>query len=371
MPESTTLKLLTAARSDPGRDPNKQINEDAYHLFENREGLLVVVCDGMGGHLGGNLASNIAVKSVDLDFRTWGLGNEPQRLLTESIQRAAAKVYELGGTTAATERPGTTCVAAWLSNQGLYVAHVGDSRAYRYRNGTLFRLTVDHTVVEAWVASGQLTREQAKGHPDAHRITRALGIAPTVEVELRPVEDVRARDRLLFCSDGLTDLVADEELAQWLASPHTLDTIAENLVNLANQRGGHDNITVVLVEVVETANALETTQAGTVLGLSLPLPKTVSIDAVNQRTILMGEPSLLAGPLGKEPAAERNEKTLPLQRNDLPQPQTPRRQGDSYFPQSSKHQRHRARRQLWLALGLGVLLSVLAILVRLLRHRNG
>jgi serine/threonine protein phosphatase PrpC len=399
MPETDALKLRTAARSDPGRDPSKQINEDAFRVFENTEGLLVVVCDGMGGHVGGRLASNTAVNQIELAWRSRSPNAEPRRLLEESIQKAAAEVYSLGGSSAAEERPGSTCVAAWLSRQGLYVAHVGDSRAYRYRSGTLYPLTVDHTVVEAWIAAGQLTREQAKGHPDAHRITRALGILPNVDVEHRPVEELRAQDRLLFCSDGLTDLVSEQELRQWLGSPHDLEVVADNLVGLANQRGGHDNITVVLVEVLEatppadtvTAGPVDVTStstnhldvnalaagtiiAGTVVDSPVTYPRTVPLEATHRRTVLMADAPSPPTALPVTQAAKalpRQEKTVLLGAPEVTPEPPPPRFGDSYCPPPVNNPQYRARRQLWLVIGIGIALSLLAILVRLLRHRSG
>jgi protein phosphatase len=365
-------KIHTAARTDPGRDPNKQVNEDAFRLYESDEGLLAVVCDGMGGHQGGRLASGTAVLSMENDFRTLGRTEEPHRLLRESIQRAATQVYDLGGTSPTAERPGTTCVAAWFCPNGLYIAHVGDSRAYRFRQGNLIPLTVDHTVVEAFIAAGQLTREQAKGHPDAHRITRALGITPTVEVELRPVEELRAKDRYLLCSDGLTDMVTEPELSQWLGQTSELETIATGLVALANERGGHDNITVVLVEVDQGASSLETTQTGTQLGTVVPLPKTVVIDAVGQSTLLMNEsatPPVHSVSRGTD--RERTDRTQPLAQRGYVPPQGNLPETRSYVPNPHARAQARAQRNLWIAIGIAVLLSLLAILVRFLRHRNG
>jgi serine/threonine protein phosphatase PrpC len=457
--------LNTAARSDPGRDPNKQVNEDSFRVVSTNEGLLVVVCDGMGGHLGGQLASQAAVHAIENTWLSRGAGADPRRRLGECIEQAATEVYALGGTTASAERPGSTCVAAWLSERGLYVGHVGDSRAYRLRERQLYRLTTDHTVVEAWVFAGQLSREQAKGHPDAHRITRALGIAPTIDVDLRPSEDVREGDRLLLCSDGLTDLVEDEELADWLGRTEPLDTIADSLVQLANARGGHDNITVILVEVLglspagtegfgttlygvpspamrtvveaatdgavaaltntvnespraaatvlvaeakpsgaaptvvtsaknapvasptlvgtpdETPNA-EPLVAPTRVGIGdapnaaqpnrLQPPgvaKTVAIDPVSEAQIRGNGPPRSGHGTATRPVTGRANKTLPLTQGDFASPMVPQGRLQSLPPE--RMPLLPSQKKLWWAVGVALVLCLLAILIRLLRHRSG
>ncbi|MGC4065481.1 MAG: protein phosphatase 2C domain-containing protein [Polyangiaceae bacterium] len=445
-----------------GGDPNKQVNEDAFRIVTTNEGLLAVVCDGMGGHLGGQLASQAAIHAIENTWLASGVGSDPRRRLGECIERAASEVYALGGTTATAERPGSTCVALWLSGRELYVGHVGDSRAYRLRERQLYRLTTDHTVVEAWILAGQLSREQAKGHPDAHRITRALGIAPTVEVELRPSEDVRIGDRLLLCSDGLTDLVEDVELADWLGRAESLDAIAESLINLANSRGGHDNITVLLVEVLGLAPAategfgttlcgaaspartVATTALGdgsleratnvpyraastvlvtpkdahgapptivtatkdgaiaapTLLGPADPKPnaeelgaparggignplggahpnplpatgvaKTVAIDPVSESQIRGTDHVQIGQASATAPLAGRAHKTLPFTQRGLENARAPQGPLPSLPPERTP--RLPSQKRLWWALVVALLLSLLAILVRVLRHRSG
>ena len=401
MPESVPPQWHLAAQSDPGRDPNKQVNEDAFRAVELPDGLLVVVCDGMGGHVGGRIASQAAVQTIEQEWRGRGPVTDPRRLLGECIARAGTEVYALGGTNAASERPGSTCVAAWLGRDGLFVAHVGDSRAYRLRAGQLYPLTRDHTVVEAWLQAGQITPEQAKGHPDAHRITRALGIAPHVEVELRPSEDVRPFDRLLLCTDGLTDLIEPSELVQRLGSPSDLDSIARGLVELANQRGGHDNITVVLIEIVSVSGAFAQTLSGTTEAVPatpepIGFPKTLPIDATHlvvpspvvaqtlervpglptsprttanvatDKTIVMGiAPSTesAANTMIDAPLMERGERTIPLPQPLLHVPMASQPEAEALTRQ------RRAQRNVWFAIGISVLLGVLSVLVRLLRHR--
>jgi hypothetical protein len=230
-------------------------------------------------------------------------------------------------------------------------------------------LTVDHTVVEAWIAAGQLSREQAKGHPDAHRITRALGIAPSVEVELRPLEEVRAGDRYLFCTDGLTDMLSDSELAEGLGSSLPLDAIADNFVALANHRGGHDNITVVVVEVEQVTLALDATQTGTLIGQPAAFSKTVPLGTAGPPTVLMNESA--PTPLERGVPAARNDRTQPLRRVEYQEPPGLRPVADTYVPQPRGPNRQADRRKLWLALALGIALSLLAVFLRLLRHRSG
>ncbi|MGC4091277.1 MAG: hypothetical protein QM756_26050 [Polyangiaceae bacterium] len=147
-------------------------------------------------------------------------------------------------------RPGSTAVVLALSGQEALVAYVGDSRAYRLRGRTCERLTRDHSVVEALLAAGAITAEAARAHPDANRITRALGISPEIEPELCVPQRMQLGDVFVLCSDGLSDLVEDQELADVVASSASPEAACAALVGLANQRGGHDNITVALLRVL-------------------------------------------------------------------------------------------------------------------------
>ncbi len=254
----TETQIEVAQLSDPGRDPNKQVNEDSCGYAQTRFGHLCVLCDGMGGHYGGQEASRRAITTIFEQIEQAPPGSSPAQALKHSIEMAARRVYELGGPPENKVRPGSTVVAMLVHDAGLEVAHVGDSRAYVIRSGQIYPLTRDHSMVQAMIDAGFLTEEQAIGHPDANKITRALGMKPDVEVELRPDPmELFPGDLLLSSSDGLTDLALAKDILgatrQALASG-TLDHAASQLVRMANDRGGHDNITVQLVKVTHTSS---------------------------------------------------------------------------------------------------------------------
>ena len=271
------VSIEVAQLSDPGRDPNKQVNEDSCGYAQTKYGHLCVLCDGMGGHYGGQEASRRAITTIFEQIEQAPEGATPGQALKHAIETAARRVYELGGPADNKVRPGSTVVAMLLHDGGLDVAHVGDSRAYVIRSGQIYPLTRDHSMVQAMIDAGFLSEDQAMGHPDANKITRALGMKPDVDVELRPDSmELFPGDLLLTASDGLTDLALAKDILgatrQALASGG-LDHAAEQLVRMANDRGGHDNITVQLVKVLATGTRKTrtgATQAGA------PLTTTVN-----------------------------------------------------------------------------------------------
>src|SRR5580692_7695158 len=177
------LKIDFAQSSDPGRDPNKQVNEDSCGYAETRFGHLAVLCDGMGGHYGGKEASRTAITTIFEMFEQMPLTMAPPHALKLSIEEAGRRVYLLGGPPENRTRPGSTVVAMLLHDKGLEVAHVGDSRAYVIRSNQIYPLTRDHSMVQGMIDAGMLTEETALGHPDSNKITRALGMKPEVDVE--------------------------------------------------------------------------------------------------------------------------------------------------------------------------------------------
>jgi len=253
-----------AELSDAGRDPDKQINEDAAGYAETPFGHLAVVCDGMGGHSAGREASQAAVRSVIERARSGQPGAHPGHVLREAIERAGRAVYAVGGNSLPELRPGSTCVAVLIHANGCEIAHAGDSRAYLIRHGRIDRLTRDHSMVQEMVDSGLLTPEQAREHPEANKITRALGIAPETTVDLRSDPLLLApADTLILCTDGLTDLVSDPEILDVVQRRigHGTAVVCQELVALANSRGGYDNVTVLLLHVVEVPHVPITTGA--------------------------------------------------------------------------------------------------------------
>jgi len=240
-----------AEKSDPGRDPEKQVNEDACGHRETRFGHLCVVCDGMGGHAAGREAAELALSTIFETFEQAADGPSPSQVLRAAIEEASRRVHVMATSEIALGRPGSTVVAILLHAGGTEVAHIGDSRAYLVHGGLISRVTRDHSIVQELVDHGLLTLDQAARHPDANRITRALGMAPDVEVDLRPEPVAHAAgDAFVLCSDGLSDLVEDPEILA-IVEKERAEQAAGRLVDLANARGGHDNITVLVLRARE------------------------------------------------------------------------------------------------------------------------
>jgi serine/threonine protein phosphatase PrpC len=237
-------RIETAARSDTGRVRDE--NQDFCAEFEASDASrLLVVADGMGGHNAGGLASRVAVAAIGEVFRKGG--GSPEELLKRAFGEANARVHFLGA-----KEPfgmGTTAVALLLRSDGAWVAHVGDSRAYRWRAGSLERLTEDHSWVFQEVAQGRMTAEQAVRHPRRNAMVRTIGLDPEVPVEVARLE-VAPGDRALLCSDGLWDELDEKILADalWMKPAECV----RHLVELANLAGGHDNITAAVARVPES-----------------------------------------------------------------------------------------------------------------------
>ena len=247
-------------------------NQDAFCALTGPDApqgadALVAVADGMGGHRAGEVASTMAIERlrrrlsrkgkriVSVSARGAGgewLGREVQHINVDVHQ--AAMEPQLRGM-------GTTLTAALLAGSNLILVHVGDSRAYLLRGGRLRRLTRDHSWVAEQLAAGQLTEKQARSHPRRNVLTRALGPSPTVEVDESTVQ-VKGRDVLLLCSDGLHSLVSDHDLAQALSAQDP-QRACETLVELANAHGGPDNITAVVLRIGEVPGpAAQAARAG-------------------------------------------------------------------------------------------------------------
>ncbi len=289
----TIPEFQQGSRTDPGRDPGKLVNEDATAVETTPLGVFAAVCDGMGGHSSGRLASTTALSCILKSLQQTSLGEVPSSRLELAIVGASAEVYRLAPEDADADRPGSTCVCLLLHDGAVDIAHVGDSRAYVLREGQLRRLTRDHSVVEALIEAGLVSPKDALDHPDAHRITRALGIDARVEVELRADYPVQPRDRYLLCSDGLTDLVDDQELLSELSTTHVAQEACERLVDLANQRGGHDNISVVILDIgVPGPYVARSTPANArVSEFETPMPQSATPDTGDRTTLPTGAPA--------------------------------------------------------------------------------
>lgn len=231
--------------TDTGRVRHR--NEDYVFVSECPIGNLpnlFVVADGMGGQNAGERASSYAVEVLLQSIRKSREKN-PVKILRRAMEHANDMVYKESITKESSHGMGTTMVAATLYKDTLYVTNVGDSRLYIIGNG-IRQITHDHSLVEEMVRLGKLTREEGRNHPDRNIITRAIGAEETVTVDCFE-EKTGIRDVILLCSDGLTNMVSNEQIQQIVKTEKSLQKTAESLVDTANRNGGRDNITVLLI----------------------------------------------------------------------------------------------------------------------------
>jgi serine/threonine protein phosphatase PrpC len=272
-----------AALSDVGRA--RQGNEDSY--LERSP--LFAVADGMGGARAGEVASGIAVGTFDEEPEP---DASPEQRLAAVATAANERIYSLAQEDASYAGMGTTFTAVLVTGNEIAIGHVGDSRLYRYRDGELERLTDDHSLVEEFVRQGKLTPEEAEVHPQRSIITRALGPEPQVEVDTFTYP-ARAGDTYLACSDGLTGMISETDVAQILSVHENLSDAAQALIDAANANGGRDNITVVLFRLGEddgTADEGDTLgDQATQVGISADEVRAAVAEAENgggtQRTV--------------------------------------------------------------------------------------
>jgi PPM family protein phosphatase len=245
----------TTCKTDTGRQ--RQGNEDSAFA----RAPVFVVADGMGGAQAGEVASRLAIEAFEHGLPDDG---SPEERLATRVREANHQIYERSRADRGRAGMGTTLTAAYVDDAHVAIAHVGDSRAYLFRGGTLQRLTQDHSLVDELVRRGKLTEEQAAEHPQRSIITRALGPEPDVEVDTWTYPG-RPGDVILLCSDGLTSMISEELVRQVLAAHPVLDEAADALIHEANEAGGRDNITVVLFRLEELdgdGGAYEDTMVG-------------------------------------------------------------------------------------------------------------
>src|SRR5436309_14476234 len=237
--------MLRAAETTCKTDTGRQRRDNEDSAFARAP--VFVVADGMGGAQAGEVASKIAIETFEAGLSDSG---SPEERLAVRVREANRRIYDRSRTELGREGMGTTLTAAYLGDGSVAIAHVGDSRAYLFRDGTLQRLTQDHSLVDELVRRGKLTEEQAAEHPQRSIITRALGPEPDVEVDTWTYPG-RAGDVVLLCSDGLTSMISEERVRATLDSHDDLNSAADALINAANEAGGRDNITVVLFRLEE------------------------------------------------------------------------------------------------------------------------
>jgi serine/threonine protein phosphatase PrpC len=237
----------------------REINEDSGRFVRpddeaslRDKGALLIVADGMGGHSAGEVASGMAVELIpEIYYSSKG---EPHRALKEAVEETNRRIYAAAAEDSAKHGMGTTCTALCLLDGQAFAAHVGDSRLYMLREGKVYQLTEDHSAVMEMVKLGIITKEEARHHEDKNVILRALGTSPEVEVSALEPFSIRVGDKYLLCSDGLYDLVTDEEIERELAGDD-INAAGQKLIALAKERGGHDNITVGMAAVVPAGAA--------------------------------------------------------------------------------------------------------------------
>jgi protein phosphatase len=249
-------------------------NEDRYSVssftgVDDKPVLFAIISDGIGGHRAGEVAAELAVNYISEKISESD-GKTPLQTMELAIHTASQAIASRSASQADQYGMGATCACLWVEGDRFYTASIGDSRIYLIRDGRIQRLTVDHTWIQEAIEKGIITPEQAHDHPNVHIIRRHLGSVelPDVDFRLRlhPDDDdeqarknqgaqLRLGDVLLMCSDGLTDMVWDDEILRLITTRNALKSAAEDLVEQANERGGHDNITVILIGMPKERSA--------------------------------------------------------------------------------------------------------------------
>ncbi len=242
----TDLKIV--AKTDKGKI--RESNQDAYAVGElPGEVAWAVVCDGMGGHAGGNIASALAVKvisdKITSCYNAKMRDSSIKNLLDSAITAANIEVYDMADSHNELYGMGTTVVCAIVRGDRVFIAHAGDSRAYIATQDSVKQITVDHSVVQDLVNSGKITEDEAEHHPNKNLITRAVGIDKAIDIDFAEA-DLLDNETLILCTDGLSNYVSDAELLEDIKDGQYY-AFADRLVKRANHNGGGDNITVVAI----------------------------------------------------------------------------------------------------------------------------
>jgi serine/threonine protein phosphatase PrpC len=321
------MKVDVGAATDIGQV--RDGNEDSYLLLEP----LFAVADGMGGHLGGEVASNLALETIR-DAFTAGQGS-----LVDQVTNANRVVFERSQSDREVRGMGTTLTAVVVEGAHVRLVHVGDSRGYLLRDGALHMLTKDHTVVAKMVEEGEITAAEAENHPHRNIVTRVLGVESTVEVD-EGILDLKDGDRLLLCSDGLTGMVSHADIEAVLRDEPDPQRAVERLVRDANDAGGVDNITAVLLDFHGEAGETSAATSDVVVQ-----PASADDTTVAHAT---------ARPAGVATAERSEARTgvmpirtpVPPRGSSRPEPRRPTRSGPS--------------RRTWIGIGVTVLVLVVA-----------
>src|SRR5256884_8152646 len=308
------LRLDVAQLTDVGR--KREHNEDnmAYVIPKDpqvmaKKGALFIVADGMGGHAAGEVASEIAVDTVSNVYYQDDSDDVAYSLL-HAIKRANALIHQRAAENMLRSGMGTTCVAAVLRGNMAYIANVGDSRAYLVRDGQVKQVSQDHSWVAEQVRAGLLTEDQARTHAQRNVITRCLGTQADVEIDVFP-EQLEDKDALVLCTDGLSGLVSDEDL-QRIVNQFVPQESVYHLVERANENGGPDNITAIVVHVQETGweppnvrrpvpvGGREVGEDSTLLGLSNGSPAAAATTVAGDAHVSSSSLRFSSGPLAPD-----------------------------------------------------------------------
>ncbi|MBE7025632.1 MAG: Stp1/IreP family PP2C-type Ser/Thr phosphatase [Ruminococcaceae bacterium] len=240
--------IAFAAKTDIGKV--RKINQD-YYLASADKPYLFILCDGMGGHKSGEVASRAAAESIETYIRMHSTLDLDDTKAERVLKGAVSYANNIVSTRASSHEDytgmGTTTDVCMLDFDMLYIAHVGDSRVYLLREGKLSQLTTDHSYVEELVQSGLITEKEAMSHPDKNVITRAVGTNRTVECDFISTE-IHQDDILLMCSDGLSNMLTESEIKNMLISDENPEQVVDNLIRCANDNGGRDNITAIVIK---------------------------------------------------------------------------------------------------------------------------
>ena len=339
------MRYRVGAATDVGRA--RERNEDSLLAAPP----LYAVADGMGGHRGGNVASELALQVLS------PISNEPWDRLADQVKEANRAILERAKGDRSLSGMGTTLTAAFTDGEVIHLAHVGDSRAYLFRDGELHQLTEDHTLVHRMAMEGKITQAEEETHPQRSILIRALGVEEPVDVDEVPVP-AQPGDRLLLCSDGLHSMVPEEDIKRTLESVPDPQDAAEQLVEMANRAGGLDNVTVIILDL-DSGDGVELADRATRDSIQGREPKGATGAAPSPAPDDGGAGADITrvGPALSGPGGGRADDTAVMpsgvQTMTAPRPTGP----SAPPPGTSERTRKRRRRLVWWVVGLAVLLG--------------
>lgn len=241
--------MVVGAKSDVGKV--RKINQDTYYVSDDKNIPIYIIADGMGGHKAGEVASSMAKEIIANNFEKnkddlFG-EDEILKAIKTSMEEANTKIYLKSLEDECYTGMGTTIILCYIGEKYFYLGHVGDSRAYLIRNNEMEQLTEDHSFVNQLVKYGGITKEEARNHPKKNMITRAIGSSSIIEIDLIK-EKFKKEDILLIMTDGITNMLKDEEILEEFNNSQNLQTSCEDIITAANNRGGLDNSTIIAIK---------------------------------------------------------------------------------------------------------------------------